>query len=285
MDDGEANSTDFWVFCGNCGWNAGQLLDELERKSWYMLATDSQTLLKELAKQSVGSDPREAGIDTWYMLMDMIGRSDEARSSVNDFDDLMLREWAREMLVYKNDKEDEDMLDEIALDSVETTYDAIDVLLQRATKNAEEAKVPVGSLVRGSSMSRSPFLLSDQEFHKSIVLITQDDEKVTIGILLNHPSTDVVDLHTNGTESFVTVVQRYGGRYGIAGQAEKPFVWLHYSEALRYAKVGSPIANDVNGIWKCSSKNAAEAIRGGLASSMDFMAVNGFSIWPKAAGT
>ena len=43
-----------------------------------MCATDSQTLLTELARQSKGVDVREAGLDVWGLLMGMIGKEETA---------------------------------------------------------------------------------------------------------------------------------------------------------------------------------------------------------------
>lgn len=94
-----ASPSDFWVFCGYAGWGPGQLMGELDRKSWYMVATDSQTLLQELAKQADGADPRDAGLDTWDLLMRMIGRGETADEYTGDFDDLIIKEWAREHLL------------------------------------------------------------------------------------------------------------------------------------------------------------------------------------------
>jgi hypothetical protein len=54
-----------------------------------MAATDSGTLLKELSRQSEGADPRDAGLDTWELLMNMIGRSETAQIYSNGFDDLV----------------------------------------------------------------------------------------------------------------------------------------------------------------------------------------------------
>lgn len=54
---GAAKPSDFWVFAGYAGWGPDQLMGELDRKSWYMVATDSQTLLKELSRQTSGNDP------------------------------------------------------------------------------------------------------------------------------------------------------------------------------------------------------------------------------------
>ena len=82
-------------------------MGELERKSWYMVATDSGTLLKELSRQSAISDPRDAGLDTWSLLMNMIGRGETAEESKGDFDDLMLKEWARDKLLEGEDVDDD----------------------------------------------------------------------------------------------------------------------------------------------------------------------------------
>jgi hypothetical protein len=56
-----------------------------------MVATDSQTLLQELSRQTAGADPRDAGLDTWTLLMNMIGKSDTADEYSGDFDDLILK--------------------------------------------------------------------------------------------------------------------------------------------------------------------------------------------------
>ena len=81
------------LFINNTGWGPSQLKGELDRGSWYMCSTDPGTLLQELAKQAKYSDPRDAGIDTWEMLMGMIGRGAAADDSVGGFGDLMLKEW------------------------------------------------------------------------------------------------------------------------------------------------------------------------------------------------
>lgn len=83
------------MFVGYAGWGASQLAGELTRNSWYMVATDSGTLLKELGRQSEGADPRDAGLDTWTLLMNMIGRSETARENAGGFDDLVRRSHDR----------------------------------------------------------------------------------------------------------------------------------------------------------------------------------------------
>ena len=159
---GLAKAGDFWLFSGYAGWGPKQLMGELERKSWYMVATDAQTLLKELQRLTSGADPRDAGLDTWSLLMNMIGRADTAKESTGGFDDLMLKEWA-----YKN------------LLSPEMKKTAI---FTPDWFPKKEKGVRIGSLVRAAPEARSPFLLDSQELHKSIVLILRDDETMTTGM-------------------------------------------------------------------------------------------------------
>ena len=64
-----------------------------------MCATDSGTLLKELARQSKSVEPRDAGLETWDLLMDMIGRGETRHSCSGSFDDLMLKEWSQANLL------------------------------------------------------------------------------------------------------------------------------------------------------------------------------------------
>jgi putative AlgH/UPF0301 family transcriptional regulator len=89
VKSGVAKVADFWVFVGYAGWGPNQLAGELTRNSWYMVATDSGTLLKELGRQAEGADPRDAGLDTWTLLMNMIGRSEAAQENAGGFDDLV----------------------------------------------------------------------------------------------------------------------------------------------------------------------------------------------------
>eukprot|EP00978_Attheya_sp_CCMP212_P011046 scaffold26962_cov48-Attheya_sp.AAC.3 len=104
---GLAQPSDFWIFCGYAGWNPRQLQEELERESWYMVAADSRTLWKQLYNQQKGSaeggDPREAGVDMWASIYNLMGKS-SVEGKQDKFDDLMLREWAREWLIW-NDRE------------------------------------------------------------------------------------------------------------------------------------------------------------------------------------
>jgi Putative transcriptional regulator len=74
VQSGHASASDFLTFIGYCGWDAGQLVEELDKESWYMVAADSTTLLEELKKNNESDEILDAGLDSWRLLMSMIGK-------------------------------------------------------------------------------------------------------------------------------------------------------------------------------------------------------------------
>mmetsp|Transcript_28154 Transcript_28154/g.51280 ORF Transcript_28154/g.51280 Transcript_28154/m.51280 type:complete len:712 (-) Transcript_28154:4-2139(-) len=288
---GVAKPTDFWVFCGYAGWGPGQLMGELDRKSWYMVATDSQTLLKELARQSSSADPRDAGLDTWELLMNMIGRGETVEECSGDFDDLMLKEWAREHLLSIEAgggamrSQQDAALEEV--DSMKQTSLPIDRLLKRVSAAVKANDVTVGSLVRASSADRSPFLLQKQEFHKSLVLIISDDENLTVGCILNRPASKGLTLEQIDKKTLekktLTMPLRFGGEYAVKGKEN--LLWLHCNPDLREANVGSEVGvASKDNIWKCTQDEALGAVSNGLATPSDFLVVSGVCVWTKGEG-
>jgi putative AlgH/UPF0301 family transcriptional regulator len=278
---GVAEVRDFWVFVGYAGWGPGQLKGELERRSWYMVATDSQTLLKELARQGEGADPRDAGLDTWTLLMKMIGRSETAKKYSGDFDDLMLKEWAFGHLLstaagggggrQQRNPQEFNMNPEL-----------VDQLMSRVkgAQRGQSAPLVEGALVRASPADRSPFLLEGQELHKSIVLILKDDESASVGVVLNRPSTKGLEIKVGGGAKVVTIPMRFGGQFSVQGQ--EPLLWLHCSQILRESDIGSPIGvHQEHGIWKCTSKDVIHAIGQGFARPEEFLVISGVSVWEK----
>mmetsp|Transcript_27123 Transcript_27123/g.42151 ORF Transcript_27123/g.42151 Transcript_27123/m.42151 type:complete len:645 (+) Transcript_27123:63-1997(+) len=284
--DGYAKPSDFWAFCGYAGWGPNQLAEELDRKSWYMVATDSNTLLQEMQRQAFDQNVRNAGLDTWTNLMEMIGKEEIASKTFDSFDDLMLKEWARENLLSDVEKSsyDSKIRSTFAPSTQELNHkDPIDKVIEQAQATARGDYLGPGTLVRASSAERSPFLLSKQEFHKSIILIISDDENLTAGVILNRPATKGVDLHIAdkklGTKRIVTIPLRYGGEYTVRGQ--NPLLWLHCNKNLRDSGVGTPMCVSRGGIWSCRPEEVSNCIAEGLAKPEDFMAVSGISVWTK----
>jgi putative AlgH/UPF0301 family transcriptional regulator len=290
VQSGAAEPTDFWVFCGYAGWGAGQLMGELNRKSWYMLATDSQTLLKELARQSAGIDPRDAGLENWTLLMNMIGRGETAEEYSGDFDDLMLKEWALKNLLSTEAGggagEKRQSPDGVASTQELLKADLVEQLLNRVSAASRGEDITVGSLVRASSADRSPFLLDDQEFHKSVVLLISDDENISVGVILNRPAAKGLDIQITeketGSSKTIVVPLRFGGQYAVKGS--QPLLWLHCNPKLRAAKIGSPVGVEQEGIWKCTADDVISAVGKGLVTPEDFMVVSGVSVWTKGEG-
>jgi putative AlgH/UPF0301 family transcriptional regulator len=290
---GLAKTNDFWVFAGYAGWGPNQLMGELERKSWYMAATDSQTLLKELAKQSALTDPRDAGLDTWELLMNLIGRGMTAEESSGDFEDLMLKEWARENLLSleAGGNAGTRMQSSIVAKTGKSLASAFmeTLMNKKQPEKIDDTPTPssrsrslVGSLLRAGSTERSPFLLEKQEFHKSVVLVIGDESEISVGMILNQPSTKAIEMvlvdKITSEKRSLDIPIRFGGQYSIQGQS--PIMWFHNNRDLKDMMIGTPI-KPVNGIWKCTADDAARAIESGKAKPSDFLITSGISVWIK----
>ncbi|KAL7544933.1 hypothetical protein ACHAWF_008303 [Thalassiosira exigua] len=291
---GEAEAKDFWMFAGYAGWTGGQLLDEIERESWYMVSADSGTVCKELIRQrdEANADPRDAGLQTWSMLMGLIGKENEAKALSESFADLTLKEWAADAILFNStagsdDVQDDSSSSDLASSQLSDVFRPLSLApntLDRIVKLAVSAKNGLsGSILRGSSADKSPFLLSDQKYHKSILLLLQDDDRLTVGVMLNHPTTKTRPLRLpDGTE--VEIPIRYGGSFGIPGVTDQPTIYLHAKRKLKELGVGEPVGRNEDQsskMWICSEEQVVEAIAGGRASHREFACIEGFSIWEK----
>mmetsp|Transcript_23419 Transcript_23419/g.35889 ORF Transcript_23419/g.35889 Transcript_23419/m.35889 type:complete len:659 (-) Transcript_23419:64-2040(-) len=279
---------DFWLFAGYAGWGPKQLSGELERLSWYMCATDSQTLLEELARQSSGVDPRDAGLETWELLMNMIGRGETANDCSGNFDDLMLKEWGRGHLLKGYGGEVG-----VARNPLwgggggggfleEMDGSSVDDKMKEAADMALTEDLKAGTLLRGSSADRSPFLLRKQELHHSLLLVIVEDDKATVACMLNHPATKGYDI-VGYSKGAASLPLRYGGDFALKGQS--PLIWLHCSQKLRDSGVGSSLSGQNEGIYKCEQEQALEAISYGIAAPSDFLVISGVCVWPKLGGS
>lgn len=232
----------------------------------------------ELARQSKGVDPRDAGLDTWELLMKMIGRGETAKDCSGSFDDLMLKEWSQANLVKFDDGEiGMSRGGAPVIGGAEISRGTVDKLMMDAAKLALSEDITAGTLLRGSSADRSPFLLQKQELHHAIILVLLEDERVSLGCMLNHPATKGCDV---GGGNSIPI--RYGGDYAIKGQS--PLQWLHCSQKLKDAGLGTPVG-DENGIYKCTQEEASDAISYGIANAEDFLVMSGVCVWPKLGGS
>lgn len=246
-----------------------------------MVATDSQTLLKELARQTEGADPRDAGLDTWTLLMNMIGRRNTATEYSGGFDDLMLKEWALSNLLSAaaGGGAGRQLRDP---EEFNTNPELVEQLLSLLDNRSN---TPIeGALVRASAADRSPFLLEHQELHKSVVLVLKDDKLATVGVILNRPSAKAIDIKVedkkSGKTKAVSIPMRFGGPYSV--QSEQSLLWLHCSKALRDANIGSPVGdNEKDGIWKCTAHDVMKAVGQHMALPEEFLVISGVSVWPK----
>lgn len=216
--------------------------------------------------------------------MNMIGRGETAHECSGNFDDLMLKEWGRGHLlkgyggdvgVARNplwgDGGGGSFLDDMSRNSV-------DDKMKEAADMALTDDLKAGTLLRGSSADRSPFLLKKQELHHSLLLVVVEDERATVACMLNHPATKGYEI-VGYSKGAASLPLRYGGDFAVKGQS--PLIWLHCSQKLRDSGVGSSLSGQNEGIYKCEQEQALEAISYGIATPSDFLVISGVCVWPK----
>lgn len=263
VEQGEAKPEDFWLGCGYAGWWPKQLQQELERNNWFMVATDSESIV-ELLEQSPASasqeDNNERGIAMWKHCMNLVHKNHivEEYATKQSFEDVMLEEWIR----YQTTKNQQ----------ANQPQQTNGMIIQPPDAKPDAPSIQVGTIYRASH----PIVLDEQVFHESLLLVMKQDERGTIGAILNRPSAKGVTLQNT------TLPLRYGGRYGIEKEGKQE-IWLHCgNEALRNAKVGHPIVpNDATLVWKCTREDAETAVEIGLAQPCDFMVIMGLTLWEK----
>ncbi|KAL9180208.1 hypothetical protein ACHAXT_008178 [Thalassiosira profunda] len=304
---GDADPSDFWLFCGICGWETSTFYREMHEEGlWHIVSADSGTILEELnmlrceeeeeaaAVQNCDIDqyPENAGLHTWEMLMENIGLEREAHESEDSFGDLMLHEWATGALSFSVKEEQTSMIAHpfagsgLADDGSEfdlSDYDPASAMSSEG--DVLEPRQPlVGVMVRASSAKRSPYLLSDQGFHKSLILILRDDDDYSEGVMLNHVTSRTLQLDL-GDET-VDLPIRYGGPthyYYADGEEDDdldiPSVFLHSSDLLRDAGIGTPVGK--SRLLRCTEEEVIKVLKAGFVSANEFMCVQGFSMWTK----
>ena len=324
---GDANPSDFWLLCGICGWETSTFYEEMHQEGlWHIVSTDSETILEELnmlrceeeedlaivQNCDVDHDPRNAGMHTWEMLMEKIGLEEEVTQTEDSFGDWMLHEWATGALSFSIKEEQTsmimepftdprfDMMDDDGTNFDLSEYDPASAM-SRTTTTADADATPsssdqrqssgiVGVMVRASSAKRSPYLLSDQSFHKSLIIILRDGEDYSEGILLNHVMSRSLALNL-GDGRKVRVPIRYGGpaHYYFGDDDEEdddddddtdvPTVFLHSDESLRDAGIGIPVGK--SRLFTCTKEEVIKVLKSGRLTVDDIMAVQGFSVWTK----
>jgi putative AlgH/UPF0301 family transcriptional regulator len=304
---GEANPSDFWLFCGIFGWETSTFYREMHEEGlWHIVSTDSETILEELnmlrceedeeiamaQNCDVDHDPRNAGLNTWSMLMEKIGLEPEANRSEDSFGDLMLHEWATGTLAFSVREEQSSMImspslsDPMFVDGSDfdlSGYDPASVMPLEGDSGI------TGVMVRASSAKRSPFLLSDQCFHKSVILVLRDDGNSSEGIILNHVTDRTYRLDLDGRTIDIPI--RYGGPayYSVEDgdydddnddfEYGTPTLFLHSSKSLRKAGIGIPIGK--SNIYRCTQEEVITVLESSLANAQEIFVVQGSSIWTK----
>jgi putative AlgH/UPF0301 family transcriptional regulator len=287
VTDGAAQRDDFWVFSGFQTWDRRELEQEIKEGAWYSISTDANVVNKSHRILKDGSkDGYSSGHRIWRILMRLIGqrqRQHQHASKASTFCDRMLQEWSKKNLEF-------DGPPRFAQEKEKEDHGDVSAFLQSDL-------IKAGSMIQATPMcSRSSTLMSDQQFHQSTILILQDDAKMTVGVMLNMPSSIGIELWMKNEEGslfendLVTIPLRFGGSLGGAPfrvestsycEEKDPLFSLHMSPHLRKAKIGEPVGDNVNGVWKCSFAELSDAIEEGVGFVEDFSIIDGICVWNK----
>jgi putative AlgH/UPF0301 family transcriptional regulator len=310
---GEASPEDFHVFFGFSGWDPGMLHEEIKRGSWTMVAANAPTIWNELQAQRSETNLAQAGFKMWHNLMEKIGKGnqDELGNELthdNYFSDLMLKEWVTEMcLIARDDNEEEDedeeewiekqnnmenVVEDATDDDENDDSSSMDEKIFRALEAAQGGPIELGMIIRGSSLQPSPYMLYNHALHKSTVVVFQDEEDFSVGLILNIPSNETYFLKGSDGKHIAEMNIRYGGPSSAVDDNDdeskdspQSLIWLHCNQALQDLRIGAPLQKDqLAGIWTCTESHALQAIESGHASPADFMLVKGLIEWGKEGG-
>ena len=302
VQSGDANPSDFWIFCGICGWESNAFYREMHEEGlWHIVSTDSGTILEELnmlrceeEEESVvvevcdiDSDPMNAGLHTWELLMEKIGRHEEINKSSDEFGDLMLHEWATGALTFALEDVPQGVMAEtitqVGLDDDGNFLDLAnyDPAYDMSLKQDYQYPTLVGTMIRGSSAKRSPYLLCDQGFHKSLIIVLRDGDDHTEGVILNHVTSSKTSFDLDDGKT-IELDLRYGGptlHYeDEEGTYIVPTFYLHSSEALQDEGFGVPIGD--SGVYKMTKAEVLNCARHQRHRS-DIFVIQGFCVWNK----
>jgi len=234
------------------------------------------------------------------MMMEKLGLEKTARASEDSFGDLMLHEWATSALSFSVKEETTAIIMEPFLETVfdddkmteadDTNFDmsnydpASAMSSQNVLSNQRQSPGIVGKMIRASSARRSPYLLSDQGFHKSLVLVLRDGDDYSEGIILNKITSRSLRLDLGSQTMDLPI--RYGGPtyYSVEDDddeydMEVPTVFLHSNDSLGDAGVGNPIGK--SNLFECTKQEVIKVLQSGLASVNDIIVVQGISVWTK----
>lgn len=238
---GRIKPNDFWVFCGFQTWNSDDVANEIQLGRWHAVSADGKLLLQQgwdLLRDktcSIHEDELEAsfssrcdGTPIWNVWTKMIdpkqlyqqhtSRNSRVNSEASIFCDRMLSEWSNKHLEFDGPPQ-----------FVTEHTSEEDTNMQH--RDGRLFRVEPGMMIQARNKDvhdRDNHLLTDQYFHRSSILILQDDEEMTIGVIMNMASRFHVDIDLTERVGFdgdndpppllgeeaVSIPLRFGGPLG-----------------------------------------------------------------------
>ena len=223
VQQGRASPQDFLTVSGSVSWYTQELECEMQQEHWYHASSFDSALLRATLKDE----------SPWNSLLNFMG-TNASKLKSHKFDNRMLEAWAERKLVFDG---------------------GLPPFLDETASEQHHEPLRAGDMLIASSSS---FLFRNQEFHKSILLVIEDDQDQTVAAFLNYPTSKSV-------ESMGAV--RYGGK------TESPTFVLH-----RHDTTGIPIGLH-DRIHKSTLEEAQEAMY--MVVPGDSLVVSGVEVFDK----
>lgn len=259
--EGKMQPGDFWLFYGHMHWSIEDFRQEIKENIWQAIDITRGGEAGDILQKLWAESSVDFGRTVWRVFCDVV---DQPTRCEFGFDDKMLVEYCQASLpLSRHDSYDEEYTPR-RQDGVYT--------------------VKVGDIIRASS-SHSPFLLSDQEYHHSVILVIQEESRFSVGVILNLPTSKSIDLDAGG-EHVGSINIKFGGPLECSGRSENDLLFLHKSKAMKDAALGEQLDVDSSSynIWTCKKEEATDALARGLVATEDeIMGIDGLCVWPKDA--
>jgi len=319
---------DFYTFAGHITWNPGELEHEIMEGGapgggggWLALSVDEVSIIEELDRMCPDESGKEERIEDkergrgdgmWRRMLEKIGKNvEEATGFVPagqiGFYDHMLEIWTEENLGYRYDN-----VGGIVSPSLKPGQQRILGMGSVVEEEPIDSKIGPGTVVRATDGITSDFLLYDQEFVRSVVLVLEETDEATVGVLLDHASSMPID-YSDDMTSF-SLPLRYGGPMDLANvcdisdcamddieydsdsdsfnyqedegeedNSSQTLLWLHNSSTLASLGPedggGSPVGT--SGIYVLSEEEAVAALRSGILRVEETKVFCGVCVWEK----
>ena len=215
---------DFFTYGGFCSWRPGQSELEMgeDREEWHAISVDPHTILQQIQQQydeakmvlkfsyndgsNISQGLLESGTQMWknfFSLIDISETKATERLPVGqlEFYDQMLNVWAQDNLQFNTNGNNNNYHENFNMED-------------------SSHQIRPGTLLRSKLPISKDMLLYEPEFIRSLILVLEETDSATVGIMLNHPLKGAVEC----VKGKIPLPLRYGGPIDLSSWKDGSFL-------------------------------------------------------------